>query len=74
MDIRAEATRQNVTVVTLIRIAVQRYLLAMTEVRLAASRDPRLDPNSSLNLLVSWTPAEQRFADEILRIHFEEDP
>jgi hypothetical protein len=46
----------------------------MTAVRLARLPDPRLDPNSSLNQsFVSWTPAEQRFADEVLRIHFEED-
>jgi hypothetical protein len=73
-DIRAEAKRQHVSVSTLIRIAVHRYLLASTEVRLAATPDPRLNPNSLLNTpLVSWTAAEQRFADQALRIHFEED-
>jgi hypothetical protein len=74
MDIRAEAKRQNVGVSTLIRIAIDRYLLAMAAVRMAAANDPRLNPKSLLNQpLVSWTPDERRFADEVLRIHFEED-
>jgi hypothetical protein len=74
MDILAEAKRQRVSVPRLIRHAVEKYLVAMTAVRLARLPDPRLDPNSSLNQsFVSWTPAEQRFADEVLRIHFEED-
>jgi hypothetical protein len=59
MDIRAEAKRQNVSVNTLIRLAVQRYVS---------------DSGSLLNQpLVSWTPDEQRFADKVLRVHFEED-
>jgi hypothetical protein len=63
MDIRAEAKRRNVSMSTLIRTAVKLYL-----------SDPRMDPNSLLHEpVVNWTSAEQRVADEVLRLHFEED-
>jgi hypothetical protein len=74
MDIRAEAKRQNVSVSTLIRMAVHRYLLAVTNDRLLTAPDPRSNPKSLVNQPVAtWTSAEQRFADKVLRVHFEED-
>jgi hypothetical protein len=73
-DMRSVAKRRHVSVSTLIRIAVNRYLLASTEARLAATPDPRTNPHSLSNQpLVNWIAAERMLADQALQIHFEAD-
>jgi hypothetical protein len=63
MDIRAEARRRNISVITLIRDAVKWY-----------TSDPRLDPNILLHKpIVAMTPEEEKQAERILKRHFDED-
>ena len=71
--IRVEAERQKISTNALIRDAIDEHLYDLTATRLGRSPVPRLKAENLQQPLVSWTQAEQEFADELMRVFREED-
>jgi predicted DNA-binding protein len=71
--IRAEAKHSGISASALIRDAIRRSLSELTALRWTF-HTPRLKSGSLLeHPLVDWTPAEQQFADAVMRVFREED-
>jgi Ribbon-helix-helix protein, copG family len=71
--VRQEAKQRNISVSELIRRALWRYLSEERQRRriLGVHAD---HPRSLLATpLVNWTPEEERFANEVIQRHFDED-
>jgi len=74
-DIKALAKREGVSVITLIRNAIEEYLSSRTvHMRLGGKtvilRLKKANPDEPE---VSWTADEQKYADEAMKIFLEED-
>jgi len=73
-QVRNEAKRQNISIVELIRIAVERHLGELNQRRVATGyaedRSKKIDLSKPV---VSWTRAEKEFADRVIQQHFDED-
>ena len=65
--------RPEISTNALIRDAIDEHLYDLTATRLGRSSVPRLKAENLQQPLVSWTQAEQEFADELMRVFREED-
>jgi predicted DNA-binding protein len=70
--IHAEAKHSGISANTLIRDAIRRSLSELTALRGTSVSRLKLGSLTE-HPLVDWTPAEQHFADEVMRVFREED-
>jgi hypothetical protein len=71
-EIRAAAKQNKISVIELARAAIHRHLIELNKLNKVNKRKPEI-----FNLVdvpvARWSRAEQKYADSVIRQHFEED-